>query len=479
MFNSNHKNLRLSFNKFHDVVKNDMPKYGEFCLLELKDGGYTGGEWCPDRNAEEKETVSGQFIRGTADSIPAEEVAKWHSLDRDDISRCLEDEEVNWINLGVEGDDIYSVVFKDFKSTRDGEYPKDDQYCLLIMMDGGLGAGRWEEWSGEDKGAFIYAPALAMHTVEKVWAWTALSPDRISIEKEEEENERIREEELNRNPSTDPEKFKYGTDIEVYYEKALEKLRVEYPWATVTQMKKNGKWVITPVHGQYVFGLDNGTIMGIRQIREWKDGNTADEFIDYLCGYAKSSVKDSDPDKKFKLGMDIDVYLERAFENVKKDYRWIDKKTIAKSCRYLIKQVDGDWEFVRDYGKDGGEYVCNCSSAEEFIKDVERDYQNAALRSNIVVDVYKVPFGRIDIHGWGLERYEFSKMKSGDYKVDVQAGDRVTGGSREFFITPYCFEAKTYEEFLDRYLDIVPGGSFGLYKEDFLPNKELQRFLGY
>ena len=38
---------------------------------------------------------------------------------------------------------------------------------------------------------------------------------------------------------------------------------------------------------------------------------------------------------------------------------------------------------------------------------------------------------------------------------------------------------ETYEEFLDRYLEIVPGGSFGLYKEDFLPNKELQRFLGY
>ena len=145
----------------------------------------------------------------------------------------------------------------------------------------------------------------------------------------------------------------------------------------------------------------------------------------------------------------------------------------------MIKQVDGDWEFVRDYGKDGGKYVCSCSSAEEFIKEVERAYQDVALRTNKVVDVYKVPFGHIEIHGWSLERYEFSKMKSGDYKVNVQAGDRVTGGSREFFVTPYCFEAETYEEFLDRYLEIVPGGSFGLYKEDLLPNKELQKFLGY
>ena len=55
----------------------------------------------------------------------------------------------------------------------------------------------------------------------------------------------------------------------------------------------------------------------------------------------------------------------------------------------------------------------------------------------------------------------------------------MTGGGREFFITPYCFEAKTYGEFLDRYLEIVPGGSFGLHKQDLLPNKELKEFLGY
>lgn len=61
----------------------------------------------------------------------------------------------------------------------------------------------------------------------------------------------------------------------------------------------------------------------------------------------------------------------------------------------------------------------------------------------------------------------------------VQAGDRTTGGSREFFITPYCFAAKTYSEFLDRYLEIVPGFSFGLYKKDLLSNEDLRRFLGY
>ena len=37
----------------------------------------------------------------------------------------------------------------------------------------------------------------------------------------------------------------------------------------------------------------------------------------------------------------------------------------------------------------------------------------------------------------------------------------------------------TYEEFLDRYLKIVPGASFGIYKEDLLPDSKLKKFLGY
>lgn len=31
-----------------------------------------------------------------------------------------------------------------------------------------------------------------------------------------------------------------------------------------------------------------------------------------------------------------------------------------------------------------------------------------------------------------------------------------------------------YEEFLDRYLEIVPAGSFGLGKKELLPNEKLK-----
>ena len=177
--------------------------------------------------------------------------------------------------------------------------------------------------------------------------------------------------------------------------------------------------------------------------------------------------------------MDIEVYLEKAYENVKKDYRWLEKNMVGKRWKYVIKQIDGDWEFVRDYGKKEGYYVYDVDSADRFIKNVEDDYQNEALAANPVVAEYPVPFGHVEMHGWYLEKYTYYRLCTGDYKVYVQAGDRTTGGGREFFITPYCFEAESYDEFLDRYLEIVPGGSFGLNKEDLFPDKKLREFLGY
>ena len=114
--------------------------------------------------------------------------------------------------MGVKEEDTYTVRFGDFKSFADGDFPKNEQ--------------------------FIYASALDSHSMNKVWAWTALSSDDTFEQEEERERERIREEKLNKNPVADPEKFKYGTDIDVYYEKALEKLKSKYPWATLTQMKK-------------------------------------------------------------------------------------------------------------------------------------------------------------------------------------------------------------------------------------------------
>ncbi len=478
MFKVDYKNLRLSFNEFHDVSGKDMPQYGEYCLLELKTGAYTAGGWHSSGNGR---TAAGSFIRGTADSVDSEEVARWHSLDRYDLTDSLRKEEINWINLGPEEEGCRSVQFDGFKSLADGKNPKEEQFCLLIMKDGSLAAGRWNKWRHEAGGAFIYSSALASHSSDKVWAWTPLSSDQFFAMEVERENEKKREKKLNRNPSADPELFRYGLDINVYYEKALEKLREEFCWATLTMMRKSTPvWQIAPLHGKYVFGqISKNYYDDSDVVTPWTEGATADEFIDFLCRYTRDTVEHSDPEEKFKLGTDINVYLEKAFNAVKKDYRWLDKKMIGKTWQYDIQRVDGDLEFVRKF-RDESEYsVYDVESAERFIECVEYDYQSAALQANRTVASYAPSFGHISLHGWNLESYVFYKLKSGDYKVSVTAGDRVTGGSRDFFITPYCFEAETYEEFLDRYLEIVPDYSFGLGKKELLPDKDLKKFLGY
>ena len=478
MFNVDHKKLRLSFNEFHDVSDKDMPQHGEYCLLELKTGDYTAGGWYP---SGDRRKLAGYFLRGTADTVDVEEVARWHSLDRYDLTESLEKEEINWINLGPEEEGDRNVQFEGFKSFADRKKPKEEQFCLLIMKDGRLAAGRWNKWRHTAGGAFIYSSALASHSSDKVWAWTPLSSDEIFAMEVERENEKKREKKLNKNPTADPELFKYGTDIDAYYEKALEKLREEFYWATLPMMRKQTPvWQIAPLHGKYVFGQISRNYYDDSDIvTAWTEGTTADEFIEFLVRYTHDAVKNANPGEKFKFGTDINVYLETAFDHVKKDYRWLDKKMLGKSWQYDIRKVDGDLEFVRRYRNEGEFSVYDVESAERFIESVEYDYQSAALQANETVATYEPHFGHIELHGWNLERYVFCKLKSGDYKVSVTAGDRTTGGSRDFFITPYCFEAKTYEEFLNRYLEIVPDYSFGLGRKELLPDKKLKDFLGY
>ena len=154
MFTADYKSLILSFNKFHLVEANHMPQYGEFCLLELKNGDYTAGEWNPD-DYRSKKSTSGEFIRGTADTIGSDKVERWHSLERYNLTECLEDEEIGLINLGPQEEGCRNIQFDGFKSFADRKNPKEEQYCLLIMKNGTLSAGRWNKWRHEAGGAFM------------------------------------------------------------------------------------------------------------------------------------------------------------------------------------------------------------------------------------------------------------------------------------------------------------------------------------
>ena len=477
MYACDYKTLTLEFNVFHGVETiDDLPAYGTFCLLELKDGGYTAGSWSPadisSKKTKKKKAPAGQFIRGLADTVPLEDVVRWHRLEGYDISECLENEEIHWINFLDTEEEVYTAEISGFLSTRDGDFPKNEQYCLLILNDGSLSGGRWED------GRFEHASAGFGYDPEEVWAWAPLSPDRFFLMEQEEEQEKAREAEMNRHPSIDPELLKYGTDIGVYYEKALEKLRERYYWASPAMMKKPGVWEIVPNHGRLVFAQVDEGYRGDPVISEWTEGTTADEFIDFLCTYAENSVKDSNPEERFKFGLDITVYLEKAFKEAKKKCPWLTKKLLKDAWTYDIQKVDGDWEFVRKYGANGEYDTMYAPSAEHFLENVAHEYESEALRANEVVDSYNVPFGHVEIHGWYLEHYIFMKLRTGDYKVSVQAGDRVTGGTREFFITRDCFKAPTYAEFLDRYLEIV-SPTFGLGKKDLLADEKLKKFLGY
>jgi len=478
MFKCNYKKLIFFFYELKNLDKDNMPEDNEFCLLKLKDGRYTAGIWTLF-STDEDEIMNGEFYRGQFDSIAVEEVSKWVSLDYD-LSASLEKEELENLHFRDSKDETLSFTLTGFKSLKDSDFPKNYQYCLLILTNGRISGGRWEYMihQHEQDGKFSYAGRY--YGKDKVWAWVPLSPDRFFEREQAAEEERRHEEELNRNPSVDHNKFIYGTDVNIYYEKALEKLRKEYPWASLAQMKKEKPWGIVPLHGRYVFGQEDKSFDGSRLVIEWTDGSTSDEFIDFLSEYTRNSVKNSNPEEKFKFGMDIEVYINKAYENVKKDYHWLEKKMLEEDVHYEIKQVDGDWEFVRRYVGSENVYVCNYSSSEGFVECLEEDYKRAALSANPVVAEYAPHFEGIALRGdWHLEKYVFSKLKTGNYKVNVQGGSRTAGGAREFFITPYCFEAKTYEEFLERYLEIVPGYIFGLSEEILFPDEELKHFLGY
>ena len=183
MFKANLKELKLAFNEFHDVKGTDLPEYGSYCLLELKDGRHTAGEWLPNNYKARK--AEGVFNKGTADSVDIKDVAKWHALECYDLSECLEAENIRQINMGTEEEGVYSVKIGGFKPVKAGSLPKKDRFCLLIMKDGRLAAGRWHPYSEKNDGCFIYASALASHSKKNVWAWAPLSPDDVSEREEQ------------------------------------------------------------------------------------------------------------------------------------------------------------------------------------------------------------------------------------------------------------------------------------------------------
>jgi hypothetical protein len=79
---------------------------------------------------------------------------------------------------------------------------------------------------------------------------------------------------------------------------------------------------------------------------------------------------------------------------------------------------------------------------------------------------------------WYLEIYRIRKHELGGYSAYVQAGNRSAGGSRTFFI-PVSYLRLPWEEFLDKYLELVSPGSFYVGRKDLENCPGLKEFLGF
>ncbi len=184
--------------------------------------------------------------------------------------------------------------------------------------------------------------------------------------------------------------------------------------------------------------------------------------------------------KKFPYGHDINKYIDKAVEKMKYTYPWAKKELFGKKYEYLIEKTNNKYQFAYIYHWDNSssEKKVLYIDGEEFIQQIIWQQEYTIQEYNKVKKVFVVPgqAGKI-LHDWHLENYEFRKHQLGGYSVFCQAGDRVTGGSRTFFIPPSYFSG-SYEEFLDKYIELVPP-SFGFTKEELESIPELKKFLGY
>lgn len=159
---------------------------------------------------------------------------------------------------------------------------------------------------------------------------------------------------------------------------------------------------------------------------------------------------------KFLYGTDVNIYLEKALEKIKRYYPKTEKDVLSKTYTYAIEEEGGRHVFVRYYAKKRRVFDFN---GDEFIELIICDHwesiAEANWRDNPVVERYELPLkGGITISDWHLEQYVFCKHKQGNYSSSVTAGNREAGGSRSYYISPTFLEG-TFEEFLEKYNDMV------------------------
>ena len=188
--------------------------------------------------------------------------------------------------------------------------------------------------------------------------------------------------------------------------------------------------------------------------------------------------------KKFPYGYDVNVYIDKALVKMKYLYPWASRNLFDKRYVYSIEKIGNRYEYVYTYTysyddhEEISRHVLTGYDSDRFIDSIVYDQEYKIQDYNKVKEVFVVPgqSGKCNL-GWYLERYEFRSHMLGGFSVFCQAGDRVAGGSRTFFIPNDYFNG-SYEEFLDKYIKLVPP-SFGFTKDELLNIPELKKFLGF
>ena len=180
--------------------------------------------------------------------------------------------------------------------------------------------------------------------------------------------------------------------------------------------------------------------------------------------------------EKFPYGYDLNAYIDKAFEQMKADFPWATRDMIPEQTYYGIEKVGDDYQYVRYYSNYGPDILnVDC---EEFIRRLASDHDWELEKANPVKECIDVEASNRCSGDWFLECYQIQKHEKGGYSVYVTAGNRSAGGSKTVFI-PASYFKLSWEEFLDKYLDLATPGSFYVGRADLERDPRIKEFLGF
>ena len=179
------------------------------------------------------------------------------------------------------------------------------------------------------------------------------------------------------------------------------------------------------------------------------------------------------------VSSDISFCINDALKELQICHPWVSEKMFHPSYRYSVEKKDNKNVYVSTYRyEDGEEERAVFTDRDAFVKRIVSDNESWVEHNNPVKEVFPLSIPKeVDINGWTLERYEFRKHVLGGVSSMIQAGNRSSGGSREFFLPQSFFEG-SFADFLKKYNGMVPV-AFRL-EEEYLKNSVgLKEFLGF